>query len=54
MKLTKSYISASEIWIASHSQIIRMLCFSESQRCEFESRSWPGVFDTTLYDQVCQ
>jgi hypothetical protein len=22
--------------------------------CEFEPRSWRGVFDTTLYDQVCQ
>jgi hypothetical protein len=23
-------------------------------RCEFESRSWQGVLDTTLCDQVCQ
>jgi len=22
--------------------------------CEFESRSWRGVLDTTLYDKVCQ
>ena len=22
--------------------------------CEFESRSWPGAFDTTLCDKVCQ
>ena len=22
--------------------------------CEFESRSWRGVLNTTLYDQVCQ
>jgi hypothetical protein len=22
--------------------------------CEFESRSWGGVLDTTLGDQVCQ
>ena len=22
--------------------------------CEFESRSWPGVLDTTLCDKVCQ
>ena len=21
---------------------------------DFESRSWRGVFDTTLYDKVCQ
>jgi hypothetical protein len=24
------------------------------QRCEFESRSWRGVLDTTLCDKVCQ
>jgi hypothetical protein len=24
------------------------------QRCEFESRSWRGVLDTTLSDKVCQ
>jgi hypothetical protein len=24
------------------------------QRCEFESRSWRGVHDTTLCDKVCQ
>ena len=24
------------------------------QRCEFESRSWRIVLDTTLYDKVCQ
>jgi hypothetical protein len=23
------------------------------QRCEFESRSWRGVLDTTLCDKVC-
>ena len=23
-------------------------------RCEFEPRSWLGVFDTTLLDKVCQ
>jgi len=23
-------------------------------RCEFESRSWQGVLDTTLYDKVWQ
>jgi hypothetical protein len=23
-------------------------------RCGFESRSWRGVFDTTLCDKVCQ
>ena len=23
-------------------------------RCEFESRSWRDVLDTTLYDKVCQ
>jgi hypothetical protein len=22
--------------------------------CEFEPRSWRGVFDTTLWDTVCQ
>ena len=22
--------------------------------CEFESRSWRGVLDTTLWDKVCQ
>jgi hypothetical protein len=22
--------------------------------CEFDQRSWQGVLDTTLYDQVCQ
>jgi hypothetical protein len=22
--------------------------------CEFESCSWPDVFDTTLYDKVCK
>ena len=24
------------------------------KRCEFESSSWWGVLDTTLYDKVCQ
>ena len=24
------------------------------QRCEFESRSWQGVLNTTLCDKVCQ
>jgi len=24
------------------------------QRCEFESRSWRDVLDTTLCDKVCQ
>ena len=24
------------------------------QRCEFEPRSWRGVFHTTLFDKVCQ
>jgi hypothetical protein len=24
------------------------------QSCEFESRSWQGVFDTTFCDEVCQ
>ena len=26
----------------------------DHQSCEFESRSWPSVLDTTLCDKVCQ
>jgi hypothetical protein len=24
------------------------------QSCEYESRSWSGVFDTTLCDKICK
>ena len=26
----------------------------QHKSCEFESRSWRGVFDTTLRDKVCK
>jgi hypothetical protein len=29
-------------------------CLSPLWRCEFESRSWRGVLDTTLCNKVCQ
>ena len=28
--------------------------FYHNKSCEFESHSWQGVLDTTLYDKACQ
>ena len=30
------------------------ICATSAYRCEFESRSWRGMLDRTLYDTVCQ
>jgi hypothetical protein len=58
--ISKLSVRAPFVWVACCGSWICKYMYNQCvsplnyKRCEFESRWWRGVFDTTLCDEVCQ